>query len=60
MTQRGLRPGLFFRSSISRLTNRKCDRWFTPALSSNPSAVKLGSWEKAQALACQYSAGTAD
>ena len=49
MTQRGLPPGLFFRSSSSRLTSRKCDRWLTPALSSKPSAVNRGSWESAGA-----------
>jgi hypothetical protein len=43
ITQRGLPPGLFCRSSSSRLTSRKCDRWLTPALSSNPSAVNRGS-----------------
>ena len=43
MTQRGLPLGLFCRSSSSRLTSKKCDRWFTPALSSNPSAVNRGS-----------------
>lgn len=44
MIHRGLPEGLAARSSSSRLASRKCDRWFTPALISNPSAVKLGTY----------------